>query len=78
MQPRTVYVSAQIPESLRDCRKAPQWAGYESRARAAQRYASQSEVSEFIATLSAAHQDCRTKLAAVNRLLVKVEARSKR
>jgi outer membrane biogenesis lipoprotein LolB len=78
VQPRTVYVTAEVPQSLRDCRRAPSWPALEARARKAQRNASQAEVAEFVALLSNAHQDCRTKLLAVNRLLTRVEARAKR
>jgi len=62
---------------LRDCTRAPSWPALEARARAQQRKATQAEVAEFIALMSAAHTDCRAKLAAVSRLLAKVEARTR-
>lgn len=76
--PRVQYVTSEIPASLRDCKKAPSWAALEARARKQQRNATQAEVAEFIALLSSAQQNCRTKLTAVDRLLRKVEARTKR
>ena len=73
---RTQVVAAEVPASLRDCRQAPSWPALEDRARAQQRHATQAEVAEFVALMSAAHRDCRSKLAAVDRLLRRVETRA--
>ena len=75
---RTQYVTAEVPQSLRECRRAPSWAALEARARKQSRHATQAEVAEFVALMSASGEDCRVKLAAVNRLLSKVEARARR
>lgn len=77
MQPRTQYLTPQIPASLRDCRQAPSWPAIEARARRAYGHASQAEVATFIALMSDAHADCRAKLHSVVRLVSKVEARAR-
>lgn len=77
LQPRVEYVSAQVPKTLRACEKAPQWSALVARAKAQQRNATQREVAEFIALLQSAHLDCRTRLAAVDRLIARVEQRAR-
>ena len=72
------YVPTEVPQSLRDCRKAPSWSAIEARVRKAQRHTTQADVAEYVALMSAAGDDCRTKLAAIDRLLRKAEARARR
>lgn len=76
-EPRVQYLTPQVPVSLRSCRAAPSWSRLEARAQAQRRNATQAEVAEFIALFQDAYMDCKTKLAAMDALLRKVEARAK-
>lgn len=74
--PRVELLTAEIPQSLRHCKSEPSWDAMEARAKTQQRTATQREVATFVALLADSGRDCRTKLASVNRLLLKVEQRA--
>lgn len=74
-QARVEYLTPTVPASLRRCSPQPKWDGYVDRAKAASRDITQRDASEYIATVSAAGQDCRSKLAAVDQILKRIEAR---
>ncbi len=59
-----------------DCRGWAAWPALEARARAQQFNATQAEISQFVALVQW-NTNCRRKLAAIDRLISRVEARGR-
>ncbi len=71
-----ILAAITVGHAARDCTGMAAWPALEARARAQQSNATQAEIGQFMALMQW-NTSCRRKLAAIDRLISRVEARGR-